>query len=319
MVMVENSPLRYYKSTPSWSKTIYVIGLPRSGKSTVFNILGSCLNVEGIEEPFDLLVLAQKGSCYARDSEIYESYLDSYMAIMEHLFSELFMGRIYNFRIKDKSCIYNIKSEEHVKSAHEIARRCDLMSAIQNIHSTFLVVMNDVERSIEMLISRVPDPTIVYLKRDFYDVAVEIADKAWLTNEQLSIQANLTPAYCNIAKLGKAIIYVPFIIDNRDIELFISQDNFNRALMYAYVQDCNLKSALKKYRNLVIEVQLEDLLASPRKVAYDLLDCLDLKKTMMTDSNIQGLCKMLDVKSSYKVSREVNDFIANYHYRDCRE
>ena len=33
---------------------------PRSGKSTVFNVLASCENVEGLEEPLDLLGLAQK-------------------------------------------------------------------------------------------------------------------------------------------------------------------------------------------------------------------------------------------------------------------
>ena len=36
------------------------------------------------------------------------------MAAKENLFSELVLGRIYNFRENDKSCIYNYKSPDHV-------------------------------------------------------------------------------------------------------------------------------------------------------------------------------------------------------------
>lgn len=53
--------INYFKQKQfPWKNTIFIIGLPRSGKSTIYNILSSCNNTESLEEPFSILSIAQK-------------------------------------------------------------------------------------------------------------------------------------------------------------------------------------------------------------------------------------------------------------------
>ena len=101
--------MKYWKNQPIWKQTIYVLGLPRSGKSTIFNILASCENVEGLEEPLDLLGLAQKMAYYKDKPIITQDFKDLYLALMDNHYSELTLGRTYNLRKQDKSFILNFK------------------------------------------------------------------------------------------------------------------------------------------------------------------------------------------------------------------
>ena len=118
--------LQFYKSTPSWRSTIYVLGSPRSGKSTVLNLLNSCSNVEAVDEPFELTVMVQKGGMHAVGSAARDEYVNSYMASL-NCFSELVLGRRYNFRSSDKSSIFNVKSEREIAEAHARLRRVDVL------------------------------------------------------------------------------------------------------------------------------------------------------------------------------------------------
>lgn len=316
MVDAQSMKIRYYKSNPSWGKTIYVIGLPRSGKSTIFNVIGSCGYVEALEEPFELLSIAQKGSCYLPDSSIYESYLDSYMAAMENSFSELVLGRIYNFRENDKSCIYNIKSPEHVVNAHNISRRSDFLNYVRKTCHAFLIAFNDVEQAIKLITSNVPEPRIVHVKRNYHEIAGEIADKGWLTDDQLSTQANLTPAYKLVIRIMDKNIYVPYLISEENVDLFLSLDNYNRSLMYAFLQDNALEKALKDYQKPVIKILYNDLMSCPNAVIGKLLADLSLEPTQLTKKNIQSIKQIRregDDIAAFNVHVSLMQYISNYN------
>ena len=285
----QDRSISYYREDPHWSKTLYVCGLPRSGKSTLKSILGSCELVESLEEPFDLTLLAQKGSCFPSNTNMYQSYLDSFMASMENSFSELSMGRNYNFREQDKSYIYNIKSKQQVNDAHEISRRRDLLHLNADKSKVFLIVFNDVEISLNLITEKGPNPTIIFLNRDPFRGAQEIATKGWLSDTNLSSQADLTPAYNLIRSSGNRVIYVPHLVDEQNVDLFLSLDNENRSILYAYLQEKLFRSTLANITKPILEIMFDDLMGKTRKIANQLFDSLDLKPTDITEKNIRLL------------------------------
>lgn len=269
---------------PSWRQTIYILGLPRSGKSTTLNIIGSCKQVQSLEEPFDLLTIAQKGSRYATNSDVYKEYNDSYMSIMENYFSELMLGRIYNFRVNDKSCIYNIKSRDEVQRTHDLLRRSDVVKLSAEKRHTLAIAYNDVEDSIKFITLNAPKPKVIRVTRDIQKVAYEISNKKWFTDEQLEMQANLTPAYNKTIKWKNRKIYIPYLIENDDVDLFMSLDNPSRSLMYAFLQNLKLTRAINEIPEIVKNISLEDLLQRPLQEADKLFRALDLEPTNMTNN-----------------------------------
>lgn len=316
MVATSGAVPRYYKHHPAWAKTIYITGLPRSGKSTLYNILGSCLNVEALEEPFELLSVAQKGSSFPADSELYAHFLDSYMAIMENLFSELVLGRIYNFRGKDKSCIYNFKTVEHVQQAHSLLRRSDVLQHTAKSDYTFLVAFNDIEKSIKLITQQAPAPMIVHVKKDYREVGWEIAGKGWLSDEQLSTQANLTPAYGVRRQWQGQDLYVPYLFNDENIELFLSLDTLNRSLLYAFLQDQALEHALGQYQGKIVRIQFEELANEPERVARALMQSLGLQevtgKTVLSIDVIKQYQRAPMDISSLNIHDSLIQYISNY-------
>lgn len=279
----------FSKKDPAWKKTIYIVGLPRSGKSTVYNVLASCEDVEALEEPFDLLAVAQKASQFAPGSDAYMHYHDLYLAFMENDFSELVLGRTYNFRRQDKSCIFNYKTAAHVDLAHSRARRMDVLNYAKNADASFVIAFNDVEQSIDFVSRGVPGAQFVYVKRALTNIARDVVEKKWLSDEQLSTQANMAPAYSAVVESGGRLIYLPYFIQEQDADLFVSLDDYERAVMYVMLQDRALTSALSKTKTPCHSVSFEDMVNSPEQLMNELIHGLGLKKTETTEKNIQAM------------------------------
>jgi len=280
------------KGLASWKKTIYVVGLPRSGKSTTYNVLASCKDVEALEEPFDLLSIAQKASQYSPDSVIYQQYQDLYLAMMENHFSELVLGRTYNFRKQDKSYVFNYKTSDHVELAHARARRKDVLTYAQSANTNFVIAFNDLEQSLNFVAAGIPNVQFVHIKRNVLDVALGIAKKEWLTDEQLSTQANLAPAYRLTMRSNGKLLYLPYLINETQAKLFVSLNNFERALMYAVLQNRALVNALSETQYPCLTIHFEEMLRQPHKKLNELIDRLNLIKTEVTTQNIDAIEKL---------------------------
>jgi len=255
--------LRFYKSTPSWRSTIYVLGSPRSGKSTVLNLLNSCRNVEAVDEPFELTVMAQKGGLHSQGSAAREEYVDSYMASLENYFSELVLGRRYNFRSCDKSSIFNVKSDEEIAEAHARLRRVDALDYAASVHATFAIAMNDVEASLDLLLRDVPNPTVVWVRRDIDLLAKEIAEKGWLSDQQLETQAHVSPAYVETIMRAGRKIYLPYFVREGEGDIFLGMDELARAKLYCDRQEEVMQKGLAELGARVVRLEFQDLVSLP--------------------------------------------------------
>jgi hypothetical protein len=323
--MVTDLPLvpSFYKHQPAWAKTIYITGLPRSGKSTLYNVLGSCQHVEALEEPFELLSLAQKGSAFAQDSAIYAHFVDLYMSVMENQFSELVLGRNYNFRDKDKSWIFNFKTAEHVQKAHGILRRSDVLRHTAEKDFTFLIAFNDIEQSIPLITQCTPNPVIVHVKKDFREIGQEIAEKGWLSDAQLNTQANLTPAYGAIREWRGTKLYVPYFLTDENIDLFLSLDTLNRSLLYAFLQDQALEHALQHFEGKVIRVSFKQLCAQPESTLSQLMQDLNLQavpeKTVQSINTIKAYQLQQEDTATLAINESLMQYFSSYRMDNNNE
>lgn len=284
--------VQYWKNQPVWKQTIYVLGLPRSGKSTIFNVLASCENVEGLEEPLDLLGLAQKMANYKDNPIVTQDFKDLYLSLMDNHYSELTLGRSYNFRKQDKSFILNFKSEHHLARAQALNRRLDVLEHLADKNAVFLIVFNDMEDSLEFITADVPCPQLIYIRRDWRDVAIEIMEKGWLSDEQLKSQTNLLPGYQKKVILDGSEFYIPFVVPVEAHNIYLSLSELDRALLYTNIQSINLKNAIANVGIKSHQIDFESLIKNPKRQMKSLKDELGLMETEMYRKNIAKLSAM---------------------------
>jgi hypothetical protein len=281
--------LRFYKGTPSWRHTVYVLGMPRSGKSTVLNVINSCRNVEAVDEPFELTVMVQKGSAHTVGSPIHDEYGDSFMASMENYFSELALGRRYNFRECDKSSIFNVKSGDEIAEAHARLRRLDVLDYAAKVDTTFALAFNDVEDGIDILMRDAPDPTVLWLRRDVAAVADEIARKGWLSDEQLSAQANVAPAYTQTVTRAGRKVFLPYFVREGEADDFLAMDEYGRSELYCLRQEEVMLKAMARHEPNALHLDFQRLLLDTDKAFEAVLRRLRLVPTDRTRALLAGL------------------------------
>jgi hypothetical protein len=226
----------YSKESKNWKQTIFILGSPRSGKSSLLNVLGSCKHTHFAEEPFDLTVIAQKSSRLAKDSFAYLENADFFQASLKNYYSELSLGRGYNFRKIDRSYVGNFKSRRELKTLFSIPRRLDVFQSEKYAEGTLILTLNDVEHSIEFLSNIAPRPRIIWLERPLHILAREIALKRWLSNESLSQQSDLLPGYNLVIANKFGNIYLPYFVPPEFAVKFLELNEFQRAYFYVLSQ-----------------------------------------------------------------------------------
>lgn len=291
-----NQPVgvQYWKNQPVWKHTLYVLGLPRSGKSTIFNLLASCENVEGLEEPLDLLGIAQKMAYYQDNPLVTRDFKDLYLALMDNHYSELTMGRSYNLRKQDKSFILNFKSEQHLARAQARNRRVDVIEHLVDSNSVFLIVFNDMENSLDFITSNVPNSQLIHVRRDWRDAGVEIMDKGWLSDEQLKNQTNLLPGYQAKISFEDSEFYIPFVIPVEAKNMYLSLSDLDRACLYTLIQSTSLENEIANVGTKSHQIDFENLVKNPWEQIGSLMDALGLQESEMYRKNIAKL--VADVK-----------------------
>jgi hypothetical protein len=272
----------------SWKNTIYVLGLPRSGKSTIYNLIASCRDTEGVDEPFELQIMAQKGGAHAPSSPQFRSYSDAYLAMMENYFSELVLGRRYNFRCIDNSYIMNIKSKSDVEVGMNRRGRADVIKYSSGVNASFVVSFNNVEDDLVFITHEVPSPKIIYVRRNIEDVSADIGAKNWFSDDNLSSQYNIGIPFDIVVSGGKEELHIPYLIPDSLVSDFVRADDFGRADIYCRAQAARFEAAVKAARVDCLCIDFETLLEDPAKVAAECfhfggLDAGDMTPKLLSD------------------------------------
>jgi hypothetical protein len=282
---------RYSDHVGFAAKTIYIVGLPRSGKSSIYNVIASCSGAEGAEEPFELSAIAKKASSYPAGSREYRDWQDVFRACTTHLTVELMLGRNYNLRESDRSCVYNFKTRSHVKAAHANARKQDIVPRLKKSPPAIVLTLNDIENAIHFLASSSPNACFVHVRRNLFSNVCSINSKGWLTDVALAERSNLLPAYSAFVRKDGAKLHIPHVIPAKYEKAFAGAVPHVRAFMFACFQDKKLIASLSavKRRYPCALVEFDSLRKDPATVLNPLLEKLGLKKGGLTDSIIKRL------------------------------
>lgn len=234
--------IKYLKKEHYWQKIFFIVGTPRSGKTTLLNIFNSCSNIEAVDEPVDLIGLAQTYSdLNVKNSMIKRQIEELFWMNADHLFSESVVGRNYNFRKKDISYIGNVKNKSQIKSAFKIRNKIETIQKIRSDRKSFAVSLNDCEKSLKMFDNN--SSSIIRIKSNILDVAKNMEIKNWFSDKQLSNDTNLLPGYKEIIKFKNKKFFIPYNIPKKDHQLFIKSNKYERGLLYYSYQENNLDNA----------------------------------------------------------------------------
>jgi len=283
--------LKFYRNNPHWKRTIYIIGLPRSGKTTLLNIIGTCENVETIEEPFEISLVAQKASMYPENSQEFAAQMDTYMSLVENLFCEITIGRRLNFRSSDSSFIKNQKTSQNLKQRFGITSKRNLINYLETKNIVFALTLNESESCLNFITQKVPKPLVLLLERDLKQVISEVYKKEWLSNKSLSAQIDMTPAYFIKKIVSNKVIHVPYLIKEKDVDTFLKSGDLDRVKIYINNQNKILVKNIKNLKIPVIKINYDELISYPNNVIRDLLGEINLQPTYLTKLAIKKLKK----------------------------
>lgn len=284
-----SSTLSFYRDNPHWMRTIYVVGLPRSGKTTILNLLGSCKNVETAEEPFELSLIAQKSSLYENNPKELLNQMDSYLALMENLFCEIAIGRRVNYRKQDLSYVKLQKTKNLLTNRHKLNTRKQLLMHLNSNQTTFAVSLNEAEGSLNFITSKVPNPIVIFMENKIERVLDEINFKHWLSDESLTTQADLTPAYKFIKKFLDKNFYVPYLVSDLLIRDFLNSSERERAVLYTLEQKKRFESSINSLSIPVFKIDFSKFIRDPLNQTIDLISQLDLVPTRLMFKQIKRM------------------------------
>lgn len=304
--------IRYLKKNHQWHKIFFIVGSPRSGKSTLLNILNSCSNVEAVDEPPNLIGLAQTYSNLDGQNNLFKKQIEElFWMNVDHLFSESVVGRNYNFRKKDISYIGNVKNVSQIKLAFKIRNKIETIKKIRSDKKCFAVCLNDCEKSLKMLINK--NSKIIRLKSDILDVAKNMESKNWFSDRQLSNDINLLPGYKEAIKFKNKKIFIPYNIPKKDHQLFLKSNEYERGLLYYSYQENSMDNS-----NDIKMTDIEYYNLFDQQIVDNLLKKFNLKSTHKTKLIIKTIQKrkletILPKKVSLDVYRRLNYLLENNH------
>lgn len=304
--------IKYLKQKHYWHKIFFIIGSPRSGKSTLLNILNSCSNVEAVDEPPSLIGLAQTyNNLVSKNSIIKKQIEELFWMNIDHLFSESVVGRNYNFRKKDISYIGNIKNKSQIDSAFKIRNKIETIEKIRSGKKCFAVCLNDCEKSLKMFVKN--NSRIIRLKSNILEVAKNMDTKNWFSDKQLSKDINLLPGYTKTIKFKNRKIFIPYNIPERDHQLFLNSNKYERGLLYYSYQE-NIMDNLNDIQ--MISIYYYDLF--DKQIVDNLLKKFNLKKSSQTKKILKAIKErktetLTSKKVSYDVYERLNYLLKKNH------
>jgi hypothetical protein len=243
------------------------------------------------------MVIAQRGPAEPETSIHLNQYVDFFQASLNNHYTELCLGRNYNFRKIDKSYTYNQKTRKEIRHRFKVARRSDLLQTKDYQQGTLLVTLNDMQESLNFLKKNAPNPRLIWLKRSSLQIAINVAQKGWLSNKSLAFQSDLTPAYKSMYETKFGTMYVPYFVGEAVIDEFFQLSDLDRAYYYALVQETKFLEFQKSFPDSIQVVNLRDVFLSGTKELALFSQNLDLKMTKKSSTVAKKIAKEVEQMS----------------------
>lgn len=268
-------------------KTAIISGACRSGKTTLGNILGTCANVENVEEPWTAKLLPLVTGLGLMDEAIGKEMFIAYVA---ELYIEIIFLRRANFRPGDLSCIWAQKDHEEVYARlTELNTRLDVKKYTEKNNPLLLLNLTEVVPFLQFLFDAMPKSKLIYVIRNGKDVALDCLNKRWFSDKQLLSPIKALPY--QKYKYKNNIWHLPWWISSGDEDLFISYSEYERCLYYwcqTVESGYKLVNEMRINGNCV-SVHYEDLIKKTLDTTILVAEFLGSKMTPKTEYAIAKL------------------------------
>ena len=261
---------------------VVVTGACRSGKTTIGNLLGSCEHVEHIDEPWLLLMLPVLSAHGILPEKFAAQMFRSYT--VELLYDRILMRHV-NFRPRDLSSVWKQKFPEEIFSRlMGLYSRDDVRHYVQERRITLVLNLADAVPFCDFLWKALPGCRIVHVVREGLDVALDVAEKEWLSNEEhlRPIHANPYREYTH--RDGGDNFHLPHWVEAGQEERYLKLSQYVRGLYYwrRVIEMSGAGSESQESGKEVRMVQFSDLIDRPEQTIDALTLWLGLDKTELT-------------------------------------
>ena len=249
---------------------ILISGSARSGTTIMGKVVHS---MEGVEYSFEPPVLCTlipliKSLKKSEWKLLYETYL------YEEFFINPICGRNINCNVSDNSSIYKVKADKDITSRLD---RSISKNSAEKIGNDKIIAykMPDITPFLSRMIDYYPDTRLILMRRGAIETINSILQKGWFSDSGLS--TNMIWPF-----LTTESVHVPYWVNERDVDLWLSMDEINRCAYY-YIRVNQLVP------DNAIVVNYENLVSQPLKVVRDLANLLELNFGSKTSDIVSSI------------------------------
>jgi hypothetical protein len=171
--------------------TVVITGVARSGKTLVGNLLGSCQNVEHIDEPWLLMMLPIMAGEGAMPEMLARQMFQTYAY---ELWNDRILMRHVNFRPSDLSSIWKQKTPEEIFTRLiGLYSRDDVRRYVSENRQTLILTLTDTVPYCDFFWKTLPKCKIVHIVREGLAVALEVKRKRWLSDDEIRRPSHAKP------------------------------------------------------------------------------------------------------------------------------
>lgn len=287
--------------------SVMISGISRSGTTLLGKIIGSFKNFEYTFEPSIIFLL---------DGLFLNSGLDKNIIIdifrtffVEDKMLNFHLGRGYNIRPSDNSCIFNMKSYSEVMDRIlKVQNTEDAIKLMISLNSRLAFKNPNVYAIIPVLLEKIPNFKVIDITRNLFDVLGSVVNKKWFNNKNLQDQKY----YSNWPYHDIGVnMHVPYYVNIKK-ETLQFWNNTNEITRTAFVINelCNLRNIFYKfvknnsYENQVLVLKYEDLLKHPKNKTKEVSRFINAKYTEMTYQKIREIENNLN---KYDIKKLLNN------------
>jgi len=287
--------------------SVMISGISRSGTTLLGKIIGSFKNFEYAFEPSIIFLL---------DGLLLNSGMDKNIIIyifrtffVEDKMLSFHLGRGYNVRPSDDSCIFNMKSYSEVMDRIiKVQNTEDAIKLMISLNSRLAFKNPNVYAIIPVLLENIPNFKVIDVTRNLFDVLGSIVNKKWFNKKNLQDQnysSNWPYHDININ------MHIPYYINVKKGTLNF-WNNANEITRTAFILNelCDLRNNFYKfvknnsYENQVLVLKYEDLLKYPKNKTGELSSFIDANYSEITYQKIREI----DSNSKkYNIKRLLNN------------
>jgi hypothetical protein len=281
-------------------RVVIITGVSRSGKTLLGQLLGSMQNVEHVDEPWLPIMLPVMQGKGLIDRKVAQTLL---LSFTEELFNDTILLRRANFRPSDHSSIWACKGVQEIFSRLvNLYSRGDVRQYIRKNDPVLLYNLAETIPYLSFFVETFPQCKIVHVIRNGLDVALAAAEKQWFSDAQLKNPLNNQVFRAYQGSDESTQYYLPWWLQENDIELFLGMGDFARGLCYwrsLLEQSQEQIAELKAVRpHIYREVRFEDLVQTPTQIANDIAAFLDLTPSERTVS----LLSLIEDRTTFDLS-----------------